>query len=109
MRVFSTAQPQRGLRLSLGGVSRLDSLKWRRWSVVRPGLWFSMEQGCRLVRVCSAALLAVAAMAPRASAQCGTYSISTTMGGVITPGVDDTGNHCDDCTVSGIALPFTFY
>jgi hypothetical protein len=43
-------------------------------------------------------------------AACGTYSASTTpvsSATFIYPGVNDTGNHCDDCTTN-VALPFTF-
>ncbi|QEC47546.1 hypothetical protein FSW04_08120 [Baekduia soli] len=40
-----------------------------------------------------------------ASASAATYAVSSSTGATLVPGVDDAGNHCDDCT-STLALPF---
>src|SRR5437763_12872784 len=56
------------------------------------------------------AVASVAALVFTATAGAGgsNYVISTQTGQAITPGVTDTGNHCDECTTP-IAFPFTVY
>lgn len=44
-------------------------------------------------------------VAPFASAQCTSFSMSQSSGAAIVPGTTDIGNHCDDCTTN-LTLPF---
>jgi hypothetical protein len=43
-----------------------------------------------------------------APAQCATYTVTRESGGTIVHGTTDLGIHCDDCTASDVALPFSF-
>lgn len=54
--------------------------------------------------VCAAAAMCVSS--EHVSAQCDSI-FTTSSGGVIVPGVTDTGNHCDDCTTL-VQLPFAW-
>jgi hypothetical protein len=57
---------------------------------------------------CAASVFGLAGLGANASAQCSTYTVTTSGGGTIFPGVNDTGNHVDDGVTSGIPIPFPF-
>jgi len=72
-----------------------------------------MKKSCTLAAVAATGLLTMVGMAGKASAQCTTYNVTTTAGGVIDPGtvrVDGTG--ADDTTFAvpgGMPFAWNFY
>ncbi len=69
-----------------------------------PALALATCRGHRRLTAAVVAGLAAASLSSSAMAQCGTYTIAAGPA-TFAAGVDDIGNHCDDCTTP-VALPF---
>jgi hypothetical protein len=65
-----------------------------------------MKKSCSWAALAATGLLAMVGMAGKASAQCTTYTITSSSGATILPGATDVTNHGDDVTTA-ITLPFT--